>query len=392
MKIESYLRFMAEKKASDLFLTTGAPPSVKIEGEVFPIGDEPLQSGVVAKIASELMDDKKRAEFANKMEANVGLSLANIGRFRVNIYRQRGEVSIVIRYIKLEVASPDELGLPPVVKSFAMEKKGLLLVVGATGSGKSTTLASLVEARNQVKTGHILTIEDPIEFAFTHRKSIVSQREVGIDTLSYQNALREALREAPDVIMIGEIRDRESLEAALSLSDTGHLVMATLHSVNANQTLDRIINMFPRDQHTKLLQDLSLSLNAIISQRLVRSVNGCRVPAIEILVNTPFVSELIAAGKVSEIKSAMESDTTGGMQTFDQALIDLYKNGIISNEEALSNADSPRNIKWQLNYGVDLTTEQSSVHTSQVSELSNASFTRSGVFDLHFEPTKSSSK
>ena len=387
MKIESYLRYMAEKRASDLFLTTGAPPSIKIDGELIPVTTTPLERGVTARIANELMDSEQRAEFTRQLEMNVGFSLEDVGRFRINIYRQRGEVSIVIRYIRLDIASPDELGLPPVIKSFAMEKKGLLLVVGATGSGKSTTLASLIDARNQAMAGHILTIEDPIEFAFSHKKSIVSQREVGIDTLSYANALREALREAPDVIMIGEIRDRESMEAALSLSDTGHLVLATLHAVNANQALDRIINMFPQERHAKLLQDLSLNLRAIVSQRLIKGKHNGRVAAVEVLVNTPFVSELIAAGKVSELKGAMENDTSGGMQTFDQALIDLFKNGLIGHEETLANADSPNNIKWQLNYGVDLT--ESSIQPSLTSKFTSGGVDAS-AFDLKFNPSDSS--
>lgn len=388
MKIETYLRFMAEKKASDLYLTTGAVPSVKIEGELYPVSEHTLKSGVVSRIADDLMSADQKSEFVEKLEMNVGFSLENIGRFRVNIFRQRGEVSIVIRYIKLSVATIEELGLPYVVKGFVMKKKGLVLVVGSTGSGKSTTLAALIEARNTEKAGHILTIEDPIEFAFTHRKSIVNQREVGIDTLSYANALREALREAPDVIMIGEIRDRESMEAAISLSDTGHLVIATLHAVNANQALDRIVNLFPRDNHKKLFQDMSLSLNAIVSQRLVKGENDARMPAVEVLINTPFVSELIAAGKVSELKDAMESDTTSGMQTFDQSLIDLYKRGSISNDEALNNADSPNNVKWQLNYGVDLTAEHStaSFRTQENITSPTGSTSESGVFELRFEP------
>ncbi len=388
MKIESYLRYMAEKRASDLFLTTGAPPSIKVDGEVVPVTATPLDRGVVARIANELMNAEQRAEFTRKLEMNVGFSLQDVGRFRVNIYRQRGEVSIVIRYIRLDVPGLDELGLPPVLKSFVLEKKGLLLVVGATGSGKSTTLASLVETRNQLMTGHILTIEDPIEFAFTHRKSIVSQREVGIDTLSYANALREALREAPDVIMIGEIRDRESMEAALSLSDTGHLVLATLHAVNANQALDRIINMFPQEHHAKLLQDLSLNLRAIVSQRLIKGRHTGRVAAVEVLVNTPFVTELIAAGKVSELKEAMEKDTSSGMQSFDQALIDLFRNGLISHEETLANADSPNNIKWQLNYGVDLT--ESSIQPSLTSESTLGGSADVSAFELKFNPSDSS--
>jgi len=386
VKIDTYLRFMAEKKASDLFLATGAVPSVKIEGELYPVSEHPLQSGVVSLIADDLMSADQKTEFAENLEMNVGFSLENIGRFRVNIFRQRGEVSIVIRYIKLSVATIEELGLPYIVKDFVMKKNGLVLVVGSTGSGKSTTLASMVEARNAEKSGHILTIEDPIEFAFSHRKSIVSQREVGIDTLSYANALREALRESPDVIMIGEIRDRESMQAAINLSDTGHLVLATLHAVNANQALDRIVNLFPRDNHPKLFQDLSLSLNAIVSQRLVRGENEARVPAVEVLINTPYVSELIAAAKVSELKDAMESDTTNGMQTFDQSLIDLFRRGTISNDEALSHADSPNNIKWQLNYGVDLTAEHSTASFSVNEVNEKASQSESSIFELRFDP------
>ncbi len=351
MKIESYLHFMASKGASDLFFTTGAPPCIKVQGEVVPVSEAPLKPGVVRRVAYELMNAEQRAEFEANLEMNVGVSIPDVGRFRCNIYMQRGEVSMVIRYISSRIPPLDSLHLPEVLKDMIMYKNGLVLVVGATGTGKSTTLASMIDYRNARKTGHILTIEDPIEFTFTHKKSIVGQREVGIDTLNYQNALREAMREAPDVIMIGEIRDAETMQAALNFADTGHLVLSTLHAVNANQALDRIINLFPSDARGKILMDLSLNLRAVVSQRLVQGVESGRVPAVEVLINTPFVAELIAKGEIGAIKEVMEKSPSVGMQTFDQSLYALYEMGQITREEALANADSRNNLEWRINFG-----------------------------------------
>lgn len=353
MNITPYLKLMADKGASDLFFTTGAPVSMKIEGETKPVGRSPLEPGIVKQIANSIMSDDQKEEFAHELEMNLGMSLKGIGRFRINIYLQRGEVSMVIRYIKANIPSMQELNLPDKLKEIILQKKGLVLVVGSTGSGKSTTLASMINYRNETTTGHILTIEDPIEFAFNHSRSIVGQREVGLDTKSYANALREAMREAPDVIMIGEARDEETMKAALSYADTGHLCLTTLHAVNANQTLDRILNFFTTDAANQILMDMSLNLKAIISQRLIQSRDGKRVAAIEILINTPYISELIRKGEFGEIKETMEKGAADGMQTFDQSLYELFKNGKIDLKSALNNADSRSNLEWRINFGGD---------------------------------------
>lgn len=351
MNLNPYLKLMADKGASDLFFTTGAPVSMKIEGDTKAVGKSSLDPGVVRQIANSIMTEKQKADFARDLEMNLGLSLKDIGRFRVNIYMQRGEVSMVIRYIKANIPSMDELNLPAKLKELIMLKKGLILVVGSTGSGKSTTLASMINYRNQSIGGHILTIEDPIEFSFNHARSIVGQREVGLDTRSYANALREAMREAPDVIMIGEARDEETMKAALSYADTGHLCLTTLHSVNANQTLDRVLSFFSNEHTNQILMDMSLNLKAIVSQRLIQSRDGRRVAAMEILINTPYISELIRKGEFSEIKAMMEKGSSEGMQTFDQSLYDLFKNGKIDLKSALNNADSRSNLEWRINFG-----------------------------------------
>lgn len=351
MNITPYLKLMADKGASDLFFTTGAPVSMKIEGDTRAVGKSPLEPGIVKQIANSIMSDEQKEEFAQELEMNLGMSLKGIGRYRINIYLQRGEVSMVIRYIKADIPSMDKLTLPEKLKDIILLKKGLILVVGSTGSGKSTTLASMIKHRSETVSGHILTIEDPIEFAFTHSRSIIGQREVGLDTRSYSNALREAMREAPDVIMIGEARDEETMKAALSYADTGHLCLTTLHAVNANQTLDRILSFFGNESSDQILMDMSLNLRAIVSQRLIQSRDGKRVAAIEILVNTPYISELIRKGEFGEIKETMEKGATEGMQTFDQSLYDLFKKGKIDLKSALSNADSRSNLEWRINFG-----------------------------------------
>lgn len=351
MNITPYLKLMADKGASDLFFTTGAPVCMKIEGDTKPVGKSPLEPGIIKQIANSIMTEEQREEFAQELEMNLGMSLKGIGRYRINIYLQRGEVSMVIRYIKADIPSMEQLTLPDKLKDIILLKKGLILVVGSTGSGKSTTLASMIKHRSQTVSGHILTIEDPIEFAFTHGKSIVGQREVGLDTRSYSNALREAMREAPDVIMIGEARDEETMKAALSYADTGHLCLTTLHAVNANQTLDRVLSFFGSDSTEQVLMDLSLNLRAIISQRLIQSRDGKRVAAIEILINTPYISELIRKGEFGDIKEVMEKGAAEGMQTFDQSLYDLFKKGKIDLKSALSNADSRSNLEWRINFG-----------------------------------------
>ena len=342
---------MAERGGSDIFFTTGAPVSMNIEGTMHAIGKTPLEPGMTKKLAYSIMDDTQQMGFEATMEMNLGISLKDIGRFRINIYTQRGEVSMVIRYIKADVPTIDELNLPKKLKDLVMQRKGLILVVGSTGSGKSTTLASMITHRSTAMPGHILTIEDPIEYTFNHGKSIVGQREVGLDTLSYENALREAMREAPDVIMIGEVRDRETMEAAIQYADTGHLCLTTLHAVNANQTLDRIISFFPPDARNQILMDMSMNLRAIVSQRLVESMKGKRVAAVEILINSPYISDLIRRGDFNEIKEIMEKGEADGMQTFDQSLYRLFKDGKIDIKTALSYADSRSNLEWKINFG-----------------------------------------
>ncbi|RDH82886.1 MAG: type IV pili twitching motility protein PilT [endosymbiont of Galathealinum brachiosum] len=351
MNLQPYLKLMAERGGSDIFFTTGAPVSMNIEGKMHPIGKTPLEPGMTKEIAYSVMDENQKMGFEATMEMNLGMSLKDIGRFRINIYTQRGEVSMVIRYIKSDVPTLDKLNLPPKLKDLVFNRKGLVLVVGATGSGKSTTLASMINHRSLNMPGHILTIEDPIEYMFDHQKSIVGQREVGLDTLSYENALREAMREAPDVIMIGEVRDRETMEAAIQYADTGHLCLTTLHSVNANQTLDRILSFFPPDARNQILMDLSLNLQAIVSQRLVEGLKGKRVAAIEILINSPYISELIRRGDFHEIKEIMEKGEADGMQTFDQSLYQLFSDGKIDIKTALSYADSRSNLEWKINFG-----------------------------------------
>lgn len=331
-----------------IFFSVGAPPNIKIEGVIFPIGHVPLKSQQMAEIALSLMNDDQRKEFDATMELNMGLSIPEVGRFRINLFRQRGDISMVVRYIKNKIPSIEQLNLPPILKSIVMELRGLVLVVGATGSGKSTTLAAMIDYRNQNQSGHILTIEDPIEFLHQHKKSIVDQREVGIDTMSYDNALVNAMREAPDVILIGEIRERNAMKHAIAYAETGHLCISTLHANNANQAMDRIINFFTEDARKQVLLDLSLNLRAIISMRLIPGVSQQRMVAVEILLNTPYVADLIEKGKIDEIKEVMERSTEQGMQTFDQALLKLYKNGLISQENAIKYADSKNNVGLQI--------------------------------------------
>ena len=349
--LEPYLKIMVEKQASDLFFVTGAPPNMKVQGKTTAIAKNAFHSGQVQKLSYSLLNEEQIRDFEINRELNLGFTLENVGRFRVNIFIQRSEVSMVIRYIKWDIPSIDDLGLPQILKQIVMNQTGMVLVVGSTGSGKSTTLASMINHRNKIEGGHILTIEDPIEFVFRHDKSIISQREVGIDTLSYENALREALREAPEVIMIGEARDSETMKAAINFADTGHLCLTTLHAVNSNQAMDRMMNMFPPDMHKQLLMDLSLNLKAVISQRLVPGMKGKLACAVEVMVNTPYIKELLREGNFNEIKEIMEKGDTAGMQTFDQSLYDLYKSDKISIKNALAYADSSTNLEWKINFG-----------------------------------------
>ncbi len=340
MDIGYFLKLMTEKGASDMFLTTGAPVHIKVEGRLYPLGNTGLPGGMVKKIAYSLMDEGQVPAFERDLEANMAIAVKDAGRFRVNVFKQRGEVGMVIRAIKSEIPTFETLRLPNVLRQLIMEPRGLILVVGATGSGKSTTLAAMIDYRNTTTSGHILTIEDPIEFLHRHKKSIVNQREVGLDTHGYHDALKNAMREAPDVILIGEIRDVETMEAAIAFSEPGHLCLATLHSNNADQTLERILNFFPEAAHKNILMNLALNLKAVVSQRLVLGKDGRRMPATEVLVNTPMIRDLLRRGQVHEIKQAMEESLEEGMESFDQCLFRLYKEGRIERETALRAADS----------------------------------------------------
>jgi twitching motility protein PilU len=348
MELQHYLKIIVEQDGSDLYFSTGAPPSMKVQGKLTAIAAEPLASGVVEALADALMDAEQKAEFERRPEMNLAISEPGIGRFRVNIFKQRSQVAMVIRTIKTEIPNYSSLGLPETLPKLVMQKRGLVLFVGGTGSGKSTSLASLIDFRNTNSAGHIITIEDPVEFVHRHKRSIVNQREVGIDTDSYEDALQNTLRQAPDVILIGEIRSRETMEHALAFAETGHLCLSTLHANNANQALDRIINFFPEDRHKQLFLDLSLNLRGIVSQRLIPTVDGKRAAAIEILLGTPRVCDLIKNGKVDEIKEVMAKSETQGMRTFDSALYQLYQEGKISLQEALQNADSVNNLRLRI--------------------------------------------
>ncbi len=351
MNVKSLFQLMVDKRASDLFFTSFSPVMIKIDGKILPVNRIELTPKMVRQAALELMDEGQLEVFTRDLEIDFAISEAGLGRFRVNIFHQRGNVAIVIRYITQNLPELDHLGMPDVMKDLVMHKRGLILMVGATGSGKSTTLAAMIDHRNKNSASHILTIEDPIEFLHPNQKSIVNQRELGLDTLSYARALRSAMREAPDVILIGEIRDRETMQATLDLAGTGHLAIATLHANNAPETLDRIINMFPQDQHAQVLMDLSQYLRAIISQRLVRTRDSTRVAAVEVMLNTPFLAEKILKGDIADVKEAFAETSEPGMQSFDQALFSLYRKGVVSMEEALSNADSRSNLEAKINFG-----------------------------------------
>ncbi len=348
MELKDLLKVMIDKDGSDLFLTTGAPPSMKAFGKLIPMTEKVLPPGYTKKIAYSIMNDDQIADFEKSPEMNLALFEEGIGRFRVNIFQQRNEVGIVARNIKTDIPNFKDLGLPETLTKLMMTKNGLILFVGGTGSGKSTSLASLIDYRNTHSDGHIITIEDPVEFVHPHKKSIVNQREVGVDTVSYEEALKNTLRQAPDVILIGEIRTQETMEHALAFAETGHLCLSTLHANNANQALDRIINFFPEERHKQLYLDLSLNLRGFVSQRLIPTVDGKRAAAIEILLGTPRIQDLIKNGKVEEIKEVMEKSEQQGMRTFDSALYHLYREGRITLEEALKNADSANNLRLKV--------------------------------------------
>jgi twitching motility protein PilU len=348
MDVRSLLKVMVDREASDLYLTVDASPIYRIHGAAQPTDAPLFTNEQLEALALALMRGQQRGEFEEKMEMNLALYYKELGRFRVNIFRQRGNVGLVFRHIKAEIQTVEQLELPPIIKDIAMTKRGLVLVVGATGSGKSTSLAAMIDHRNTVHQGHIITVEDPIEFVHQHKKSIITQREVGFDTLTFQSALKNTLRQAPDVILIGEVRDTETMEAAITFAETGHLCIGTLHSNNANQAIERIMNFFPVERHAQIYLQLSLNLRAIVSQRLIPSVDGKRVPALEIMLDTPRVKDLIKKAEVDTLKEAMEQGIDEGCQTFDHVLFQLYKANKISLEQALINADSANNLRLKI--------------------------------------------
>ena len=347
--IHGLLNHLVQSKGSDLFITAGFPPAMKLDGKLTPITDKPLTADHTALIARALMDDKQAEEFDNTKECNFAISLAGVSRFRINAMVQRGAAALVCRVITSQIPKFDNMNLPPILKQVVMEKRGLVIFVGGTGSGKSTSLAAMIDYRNENSHGHIITIEDPIEFVHPHKNCIITQREVGVDTENWFAALKNTLRQAPDVILIGEIRDRETMDYALAFAETGHLCMATLHANNSNQALDRIINFFPEERRTQLLNDLSLNLKGFISQRLVPKPDGKgRVAAVEVLLNSPLIAELILNGDIHGVKEIMARSRDLGMQTFDQSLFDLYEEGLISYEDALKNADSVNDLRLNI--------------------------------------------
>jgi twitching motility protein PilU len=348
MEMIDLLRVMVERDASDLYLTVACPPMCRINGEVQPVGEKAFTPEDLEPLARSIMNEKQWKEFNEQMEMNLALSYPQLARFRVNAFRQRGSVGMVIRRIKVEIQSLEQLGLPSILGDISMTKRGLVLLVGGTGTGKSTTLAAMIDYRNSSSAGHIITIEDPIEFVHRHKKSIVNQREVGFDTLSFQQALKNAMRQAPDVILVGEVRETETMEAAITFADTGHLCFATLHGTNANQAFERILNFFSETRHEQILMQLSLNLRAIVSQRLIQTVDGGRAAALEILLDTPRIKDLIKKGAVDTLKDAMEHAIQEGCQTFDQALLVLYKEGKITLDQALINADSANNLRLKI--------------------------------------------
>jgi twitching motility protein PilU len=347
--INDLLRLMVSRNGSDLFITADFPPAIKVDGKITKVSPQPLNSAHTLALARSIMNDKQVAEFERTKEGNFAISPPGIGRFRVNVFIQQGKVGLVLRVIPAVLPTIDGLGVPQVLKEIVQSKRGLCILVGATGSGKSTTLAAMVDWRNENSYGHIITIEDPVEFVHAHKNCVITQREVGLDTDSWEAALKNTLRQAPDVILMGEIRDRETMEHAVAFSETGHLCLATLHANSANQALDRIINFFPEERRSQLLMDLSLNLKALVSQRLIPKQDGKgRVAAVEIMINSPLISDLIFKGEVSEVKEIMKKSRNLGMQTFDQALFDLYEANAITYEDSLRNADSLNDLRLQI--------------------------------------------
>lgn len=376
MAFQQYLHVLAKNDGSDLYLSTGAPPCAKFQGTLKPLSKDVMTPGQVEAIAMEIMDEEQREEFKHELEMNLAISLPNVGRFRINIFRQRNEVSIVARNIVTEIPKFDDLKLPEILKDTVMAKRGLLLFVGGTGSGKSTSLAALIDHRNSNSGGHIITIEDPVEYVHKHKKSVINQREVGVDTRSFHAALKNTLRQAPDVILIGEIRDRETMEHALAFAETGHLAISTLHANNANQALDRIVNFFPEERRPQLLLSLSQNIRAFVSQRLIPTIDGKRCAAVEILLGTQTINELILKGDFHSIKEIMEKSENLGMQTFDAALFKLYKEGRIGYDDAIRNADSANNLRLRIKLDEEGSTPATIEDTKAVEE---AQATSSGI-------------
>ena len=352
LKILPYLKLAVEKNASDLYFTSNSPAMLRIEGEMLAVGKSALTSEFIKELAYSILTPEQQEYLAQHLEIDLATQAGGLGRFRVNVFHQRNTVAMCLRLVRSDIPKLDELNMPPVLKDLAMLKRGMILMVGATGSGKTTTLAAMIGHRNENTAGHILTIEDPIEFIHPNRRSIVNQREVGLDTESYDRALVSSLREAPDVIQVGEVRKRETMDAVIQLANTGHLSISTLHANNAYQALQRIVNLYPDDLRSQLYLDLSLTLRAIISQRLVRGRDGKRVAAVEVMINTPFVQELILNKRIDEIRTAMDQSSEKGMQTFAQSLLKLSQAGKIELEEALTNADSRTNLEAKINFGV----------------------------------------
>jgi twitching motility protein PilU len=362
MAMKRLLELMAEKKASDIFVSVGAPISIKINGVTMPINQQIVTPDAVRALMAEMLNERQLREFTEEWELNTSYPMPGLGSFRVSCFIQRTTPAMVVRYIPGDIPAFDTLGLPPVLKEVVLEKRGLILMVGATGSGKTTSLAAMIDHRNTTTPGHIITIEDPIEFLFKHKRSIVNQRELGTDSKSYHVALKNALRQAPDVILIGEIRDRESMSMAIAYAQSGHLCLATLHANNSYHTLNRIISFYPLENRPALLSDLSSTLRVIVSQRLVKNTKGGRCPAVEVLLNTRHIAELIEEAKINEIKEAIDKSLSPGSQTFEQALFKMYREGIITQEEALANADSANNLLWLMN-NADTGTTQASAMT-----------------------------
>jgi twitching motility protein PilU len=373
MAMDRLFLLMKEKGASDMFLAVNAPVHLKINGNLIPINQQRLDLDNINALLSEVIKPEQMDELKTTNELNMGIGVQNIGRFRLSAFRQRGSISAVIRFVPGVIPSFEDLGLPPILPELIMEKRGLILLVGATGSGKSTTIASMLDYRNERRSGHILTLEDPIEYLFRNKKSIVNQREIGTDTESLYTALRNSMRQAPDCILIGEIRDRETMSAALAYAQSGHLVLATLHANNSYNALNRIISFYQIENRPALLQDLSSTIKAIISQRLIRSINGgSRTPAVEVMVNTRHISDLIEKGEIGEIKDALEKSLSAGLQSFESALMQLVKDGQISQEDALANADSASNLMWMLNNSNETAPAPTETKTKTTSETSSS--------------------